>query len=269
MTQFAQEPGSGGGQRSASPARTVAVIVAGVALVTAVALWLLAGKRYGDAVADLAPAPVGCDTTLAFERTGTFTFFVETRGDIDSIDGDCGAEERDYDYDGDVLPRVSITLRDDNGDELDLDRVSEPSYDQGGSRGAAVRTARIGETGDYTVTVDSNVDDIVVRVGRDPAQGVTAMRVGAFLALLVALGAGLFAALAGRQRTATPAGPDQRSWQPMPGHPPPIAPPYAQVPPNPPYTWPPSGAPGPRPMPPPPSGWGPGRGGQLPPPTLP
>ena len=36
----------------------------------AVALWLLAGKRYDDAVADLAPAPIGCDTTLVFDRAG-------------------------------------------------------------------------------------------------------------------------------------------------------------------------------------------------------
>ena len=266
MAQVAQ-----GRERPAQRARTITAVAAAVALVTAVALWLLAGKRYGDAVDDLAPAPVGCDTTLAFEGTGTYTFFVETKGEVGAIDGDCGADERDYEYEGDALPRVSITLRDDRGDELDLDRVSEPTYDQGGSRGAAVRTARIEDAGDYTLVVDANVDDIVVRVGRDPGSGVTAMRVGAGLALLVALAAGLLAVLAGRRRPVTPAAPGQPTWQPTPGQRPPVAPPYAQVPPNPPYTWPPTGAApqAPRPAPPPPlAGWGPGRGGPLPPPTV-
>ena len=39
-------------------------------VVGALALWLIAGKRYDDAVGSLAPAPIGCDTTLVFERAG-------------------------------------------------------------------------------------------------------------------------------------------------------------------------------------------------------
>lgn len=256
-------------QRTGRRGRLIAALLAAAALVLALVLWFAAGKRYGDAVADLAPAPVGCDTTLEFDGAGTYTFFVETKGAIDAIDGDCADDERDYEYDGDALPRVSITLRDDSGDELDLDRVTEPTYDRGGARGEAVRSVNIEEAGDYTLTVDSNVDDVVVRVGRDPGAGVTALRIGAGVAILLAIGLGVLAIVGGRRQPVPLGAPGQPAWQPAPGQAAPVAPPYANAPPNPPYAWPPQqGGPPPRPSPPPPpSGWGrPGSGGPLPPP---
>ena len=116
----------------------VVLIVAGV--VVGVLLWLAAGQRYDDAVADLAPVPLGCTTTLAFERTGTYTFFVETKGEIGEIDGDCVTDGRSYDVDAEDTPRVSLALVDERGDEVDLDRVDGPSYDRSGRRGVGVRT---------------------------------------------------------------------------------------------------------------------------------
>ena len=159
-------------------ARILGVVALVVGVVGAIVLWVLASKRYDDAVADLAPAPVGCDTTLVFDRTGTYTFFVETTGEVGEIDGDCDGDDREYEFDGDETPRVELTLVDDNGDEVDLDRASGPSYDQGGASGSGVRTADIEDTGAYVLRVDSEEDEFMVRVGRDPSSGVVPMRVG-------------------------------------------------------------------------------------------
>ena len=57
-------------------------------------------RCYDDAVAGLAPAPIGCDTTLRFDETGTYTFYIETAGSIGPIDGDCSSDARTYDERG-------------------------------------------------------------------------------------------------------------------------------------------------------------------------
>ena len=51
-----------------------------IGLVAGVAMWLGASRRYDDAVAELAPAPIGCDTTLEFDRDRHVHVFVETTG---------------------------------------------------------------------------------------------------------------------------------------------------------------------------------------------
>ena len=62
--------------------RLLGIVALVLGVVGAVALWLMAGKRYDDAVGSLAPAPIGCDTTLVFDRAGIYTFFVETAGSV-------------------------------------------------------------------------------------------------------------------------------------------------------------------------------------------
>jgi hypothetical protein len=257
-------------------ARLVGLLAFVLALAGAVVLWLLAGKRYDDAVADLAPAPVGCETTLVFDQTGTYTFFVETAGSVGEIDGDCVSDDQDYDFEGAETPRVELTLVDDDGDEVDLDRTSGPSYDRGGSSGAGVRTADIETAGEYVLRVSSDADDVMVRVGRDPSNGVVAIRVGAGLLLALGLVVGIVGLVLGRRsRTDTGGYPGfETPWPPMSGEPftRPTAPPYANPPVPPPY-----GRPEPLPPPdgptsgPPRAGLpAPGeRGGLLPPPDRP
>lgn len=241
------------------------VIALAVGVLGAVVLWLLADKRYDDAVADLAPAPIGCDTTLVFDRAGTYTFFVETKGSVGEIDGDCDADDRSYDLgDGDP-PRVGLTLLDQDGQEVDLDRADGPTYDRSGARGEGVNTVQIEDTGDYVLTANAEDGDAMIRVGRDPASGVTAMRVGAVAVLVGGLVLGVLAlVLAQRRPTVTaPAvtGPSP-AW-PQPGHrAPPTAPPYANPPVPPPYAVP------ARPPAEPPGRW-PGTGQPLPPPPPP
>ena len=245
----------------------IAAIAVGVA--GAMVLWLVAGRRYDDAVAGLAPAPVGCETTLDFDRTGTFTFFVERRGEVDDIDGDCDNDDRDYDVDADDVERVTLTLLDPDGAEVDLDRSDGPTYDRNGSTGDGFRSVEIDDPGEYLLNVTSDQDEVVVRVGADPTDGVMALRVGAGASLLAGLGIGAVGlAQRGRSRrpTAAPAPPPSTPW-PAGGHGawPPTAPPYANPPVQPPYGRPPGQIPQLSPWPPAP----PGRGGPLPPPPPP
>jgi len=244
----------GARQRRWAPRIGVIVLVVGV--IGAVALWLLAGNRYDDAVDDLAPAPVGCDTTLQFERGGTYTFFVETTGAVGDLDGDCEADDRSYELDSDELPRVQLTLVGPGGDEVDLDRADGPSYDRGGSSGSGVRSVDIDDAGEYVLTVEAEEEDVVVRVGRDPGSGVGPMRVAAAALLVAAVVIGALALLLGRGRGPEPVGaPGPGQWPTLPAQPP-IAPPVAPGP-QPLYGVPPppgQGASGPigRPLPPPP-----------------
>lgn len=266
------------GRSKVVKALSAVALVAG--LVLAVGLWTGAGKRYDNAVADMAPAFVGCDTTLEFDRTGTYTFFVETSGEVDEVDGDCATDSFDYAVDAEDAPRVTLTLVDSDGEEVDLDRASGPTYDRGGRVGTAVRTAEITSTGEYVLTATAADDVVVVRVGRDPSSGVTPMRIGSILALLI--GAGVMAAIlaatrAPRQAATAPTvqGP---AWPYGPQPAPPLGPPSAHVPVTPPYAagpgTPPASPPGTAPTSPAgwsgasPTGWSDG-GRPLPPPPPP
>jgi len=247
----------------------VLIVLGAVAIVAGVVLWFLAGRRYDDAIASLAPAPVGCATTLEFDDGGTYTFFVETEGAVGEIEGDCAGTDRDYEYDGDALPRVSLTLVDDGGEEVELDRVDEPSYDRGGRAGTAVRTAQLEGGGTYVLTVEANDPDVMIRVGKDPQCGVGAMRISGLVLVGLGLAALIVGLVRGRRRPATVVpGAPPTAWQPA-GGPPPVAPPYAHQPGAPPYgRTPPSGpvwgSPGTAPPPPPPP-----RGSPPPPPPPP
>lgn len=229
------------------------LLVGALLLVTGIGVFVASRMRLSDGVTSLAAAPAGCETVLRFDGAGTYTFFVETTGELDGLDGDCTTGARDYDYDGDTLPRVSLTLVDGSGQEVDLDRVEGPSYDGAGRRGEAVRTAELDAGGDYVLTVDTNETELVVRVGKDPTRGVALMRaLGVGLAVL-----GLLAVLAwlvwrrpGGVAPVTAMGPAP-IWQPGSG-PPPVAPPMSGVPHRPPSAGSPSGPVWPSTPPPPP-----------------
>ena len=234
--------------------RLLGVLALLIGVVGAVALWFVAGKRYDDAVAELAPAPIGCDTTLVFDRTGTYTFFVETKGTVGEIEGDCDNDDREYDVGDGDLPRVELTLLDEDGAAVDLDRADGPSYDRGGSAGQGIRTANIEVEGDYVLSSTADDDEVMIRVGRDPANGVTAMRIGAVALFAAGVVLAIVAFWKGRAQWSIPAqpaaGPTSGAWPPHAPTSPPIAPPYANPPTPPPY------AP-------------PGAGRQLPPPSSP
>jgi hypothetical protein len=265
----------------------IVVLVAGV--VAGVALWFAAGRRYDEAVGRLAPAPIGCDTTLTFDRAGTYTFFVETKGHVGEIEGDCESAARDYDVAS--VPRVTLGLVGADGQNVDLARTNGPTYDRAGRRGEGVRSARIDRTGTYVLTAAASNAEAMIRVGRDPARGVSAMRAGGVAILLAGVVVGVLLIVFGRpRREPAPLRPPAPAWptglptRPPLGPPtanPPIPPPYAPRPPSPapnppPSSWPPAAssppstpsAPSPSVPSRPPGGW-PGKGGPLPPPSTP
>ncbi len=80
-----------------------ALLIVGL-LGAAVALWTAGTGREADNVAGFARAPVGCDTTLDFESTGTFLVYVETTGEFGPLAGACDAPQQ-YDRDPRRRPR--------------------------------------------------------------------------------------------------------------------------------------------------------------------
>jgi hypothetical protein len=156
-----------------------------VLLATAAALWIAAGDRRADNVAGFARAPVGCDTTLDFESTGTFVLYVETSGELDDdLAGACDAQQR-YDRDADDIPQVELVLRDADGDEVELRDTGEVGYDVDGFVGSAVHEVQIDTPGDHVLTVaPSGGDAFAIAVGRTPDQGVALLRWGAVAAAI-------------------------------------------------------------------------------------
>lgn len=184
----------------------------------AAALWVASGQRRADNVAGFARAPVGCDTTLDFEATGTFVLYVETSGEFDQLAGACDAELQ-YDRGIDDPPVLDVTLVDPNGDEIDLDDAGDVRYDVDGFVGSAARTVEIDTPGDHVLTVaPTGGDPFALAVGRSPDDGVALLRWGAVVAAMVGLVlGGLFLVLGSRRSPApiTPAGPwtpDGRGW---------------------------------------------------------
>ncbi len=199
------------------------MIVVGVLLVVglvgaAVALWIAGGDREADNVAGFARAPVGCDTTLDFESTGTFVLYVETSGEFDELAGACDVAKR-YDRDPDDVPVVELTLRDPDGDVVGIEERADVSYDVDGFVGSSIGEVEIETEGDHLLTVaPAGGDAFAVAVGRHPDQGVALLRWGAVAAAIFGLVfGGLFLVLGSRRPPATPTAaapwtPDGQGW---------------------------------------------------------
>ncbi len=184
-----------------------------VLLATSVALWEAAVDRRADNVAGFARAPVGCDTTLDFESTGTFVMYVETTGRLDDLAGECDAQLR-YDRNADDVPRVELTLRDPDSDVIELDEAPEISYDVDGFVGSAVHEVDIEVPGDHLLTVaPTGGDAFAVAVGRSPDDGVALLRWAAVAAAIGGLVLGGLFLVLGSRRPPTPVTPEA-PWTP-------------------------------------------------------
>jgi hypothetical protein len=175
--------------RSGAIAAAVFVLLAGVA--GGIVMLLLADNRHDKAVEDLARAPIGCATTLDFADTGTFVLFVETKGEVGDLDGDCPNANRSYVYAGANAPDVDIILTDSSGTEVGVSRDRSKSYERGIYAGESVGTVTISAPGEYVLTASSAEAEVVVAVGKDPADAVGSLRVGGF----IAIGAGVVVGL--------------------------------------------------------------------------
>lgn len=180
------------------------VLIGGIGAGAAMAL--RASSQYTDAVTRLQRAPVGCDTQFDFTGTGTFTFFIETKGKIGTLRGDCANTETSYARrPGKDLPQVTLTLLDAGGAEVKLTRSSDMSYDAGGFVGTSTRTLALSESATYTLTVESDDTDFAIAVGRDPKGDYDQQRA---ISLGIAAGAlligGVLTALGIRRKAAPP-----------------------------------------------------------------
>jgi hypothetical protein len=125
-------------------------------------------SNYKESVKSLARAPVGCTTTLVFDKPATFTIYAETKGKLGTLGGDCQANGSSYSHPGDKLPKVSMTLVNSSGDEVTLDRGVSASYDVDGYKGTGIRTMKIEQAGTYRLDVESDDTDFAVAIGKDP-----------------------------------------------------------------------------------------------------
>src|SRR5215213_1892332 len=86
--------------------RNKGLLIAGIVVLIGglgggLAALLMSGSAADDAVESLARAPVGCTTRLDFDKSGTFTVYVETKGTVSVSRGDCPANGDDYERDAD------------------------------------------------------------------------------------------------------------------------------------------------------------------------
>jgi hypothetical protein len=232
------------GRRTGLIAAGVLLLAAGVA--AGVVMLMASGTNYDESVENLARAPVGCTTALEFDEAGTFTVYVETRGRIGEIRGDCPATDTDYRFAGDVLPAVDIVITDEDGGEVDLDDDFDKDYDAGGSVGQSIHSVVIDEAGDYDITVTSDEADFAIAIGKDPKDDADSLRTNAIIAGAAGVVLGGALLLLGLRRRSVP---------------PPSVPPYASA--SPPY------APGPPTTTVAATGWAPAAPAPPPPPTRP
>jgi len=196
-----------------------------------VGIWLAADQRLDDAVAGMARAPVGCDTVLDFDTGGTYLLFVETKGELDEVRGDCDVDT-DIEWDGDELPSLTLTLLGPDGGEVQLDADDGVDYDTGTSAGTSVQSVDIEVPGDHTLRVESDDSGFAIAVGRDPNDGVLLLRLFAVGVALVGIVTGVALLLRTRAQGVTAVATDER-WMPQPGAQPqwPMSPPGFPAPP--------------------------------------
>ena len=178
-------------------------------------------SNYEESVKSLARAPVGCTTTLVFDKPATFTVYIETKGKLGQLGGDCETNGSEYTHPGDKLPKVSLTLVDSKGNEVTMDRGVTATYDVSGFKGTGVRSMVIEEAGTYRLNVESDITDFAVAIGKDPKKDSDLLKaVGGGVALGGLVLGLLFLLLGLRRRRSEPAMSDIRNpAAPMPGWP--------------------------------------------------
>ena len=191
--------------------------LAAAGLIAGVAMYALSSGAEAQTVKKFARAPVGCTTTLEFEKRATFTLYVETKGTLGAVGGDCAATGS-YERGDDDRPQVVLSMVDANDEQVELSAVTAARYDVGSHRGSAVQQVTIAEPGTYRLTVASEDADFAIAIGGAPdadsssmqSNGIIAAIVGIVLGGLLLLlwkrkkGAGAVPAFAGQQPSGAP-----------------------------------------------------------------
>lgn len=196
---------SGKGGKIAGLALIVVGLGAGGALIA------LSGSNKEETIKKFARAPVGCTTTLEFDKATSFTLYLETKGSVQDVGGDCEQNGASYDSRQEDAPDVTITLVDADDNEISMDDASGPSYDAGGYVGVGLKTVRIADAGTYRLTVASEQGDFAIAIGGDPDGDSGTMMIAGVASAVGGLALGLLLLLRGR-KSATPP-PPAPVWQ--------------------------------------------------------
>src|SRR6478735_1318079 len=148
--------GGGRGRNKLLTGLGVLLIVLGV--VGALLIALGGSRRYGDGVKDLARGPADCVTRLQVDQDDTYYFYVESKGEVADVRGDCPATGDSFDTSNPDTP--TLTLVDADGDAVRLRRADGVTYDTAGYQGELVRSAEL-DAGRYELSVTAD-DDVVV-----------------------------------------------------------------------------------------------------------
>lgn len=184
------------------------VLVGLVAVVVGLATMLLAGVARTSTVEGFARAPVGCTTTLQFDRVGVFTVYLETKGRLDEVTGDCSLSGGSYDH-SDGAVSVGVALTDQSGEPVPVQETGlTRSYDTGAFRGRSLGIVNIARSGEYQLSVQSDASDVVVAVGGSPDKESRLLTVLGVAVALLGVAGGALLALSGRRRP--PPGPAPR-----------------------------------------------------------
>jgi len=206
--------------------RRKGLLFAGIAVATlglgaGIVLIALSSSAKEETVKAFARAPVGCTTTLEFEKRATFIIYIETKGSLGAVDGDCAAGGTSYQRGDDDLPRVALVLLNSDDQSAEMTATDAPTYAVGDFAGQGFQRVQIAEPGTYRLTVTSDDTDFAIAVGGRPDADASAMNLaGAGSAAAGLLLGGLLMLLGLRRKTsAPPAAPAIRSpalWQPTP-----------------------------------------------------
>ena len=222
----------GGYPVAPTPKRGRGVLFAGLALViiglgAGAALFALSGSTEESTVKKFARAPVGCTTTLQFDKPTTFTLYVETKGSVSDAGGDCAANGSSYDRGDDDLPKVSLSLVDSDDQPVDLTSATAPKYSAGAFKGQALQAVKIDDPGTYRLTVTSDDTDFAIAIGGAPDADSSTMQTAGIGAAVAGVVLGGLLILLGRRKKGGPVAPAAagNTWQPQqptgPGYQPP------------------------------------------------
>ncbi len=205
---------------STPPKRRKGLLATGIAIAVlgigaGVVLVALSGSAREETVKRFARAPVGCTTTLQFDKSATFTIYIETKGNIGTVDGDCAAGGAPYQRGNNELPRVSLTLLNSADEETTLTATDAPTYAVGDFAGQGYQRVDINEPGTYRLTVISDDTDFAIAVGGKPDADAKAMSLaGVGAATLGLLLGGLLILLGLRRKKSVPVVGSPVMWQP-------------------------------------------------------
>lgn len=172
------------------------VVVAAAALILAFAFVMVSQLAVDGAVAGLARAPGGCTTTLEVSESGSFTVYLESKGDLRDVVGSCPFPAGRFQSQA-TLSDVTLEAVAVGGSDVRVLSSDGSEYSTDDWIGSEIATLEVTQGGQVLLTVVSDVEGAVLAVGVDPsdvalpwliAAGSVAVAGGLLGAVLIALG---------------------------------------------------------------------------------